>query len=167
MVPLAVLLSPDNTHEYCPLAILLVHPDTVEFVLLAVLLVHHDITEAYPLATLVLEVLNVCKSTALPPLLLPHVAVLSAIASVNAPVPLGTMAISTLVAAFVADSDTTGTVALGADVFTASVKLVSHPPHVALSVLPEKERLVPSIISSTAPEPAVLRPSRRAVLILS
>lgn len=86
----------------------------------------HKVTDSLQLATSVFEVLPVCKSIALVPLLLPPVAVLSATARVNAPVPFGTIATSTFAAALVAVIDTTGTVAFGAEVFTPSVKLVSH-----------------------------------------
>lgn len=110
------------------------------------------------LATCVLADLLVCISIAFAHLLFHHDDRLSATASVNAPVPFGIQAASTFVAPLVAVSETTGTVAFGAEVLTASVKLVSDPD-AALSVVPVNDKLVPSVISSIAPVAAVHLPS--------
>lgn len=114
--------------EYGPDTVFRLHIAVVE-ILLAVLSIP-IVIELIQLATRVLTALPICKSIALFPLLLPPVVALSATAKVNAPVPFGTIATSTFAAALVAFIDTTGTVAFGAEVFTHSVKLVSHPPPV-------------------------------------
>lgn len=146
---IAVEFTPDAIEVY-HIAILATHCAfdsrhiAIEYKLLDSTRVHIAI-DCDPLATSVEKNLFVCKSIAFAPLLFPPVARLSATARVNAQVPFGTIATSTLAAALVAVIDTTGIVALGAEVFTPSVKLVSQaPPVLAIVTIPSA--LVPVVV---------------------
>ena len=82
-----------------PLAVLSSPPLTVEY---------------SPLATWLAKILEVCKSTAFTPRLLPPTAVPSGISASNAPVPLGTIATSMLGTASLGVKLATVIAALGA-----------------------------------------------------